>query len=126
MRKQTTSGTITDVSLKRSFEQFCGFASRVQGLQPDASVVDLYTPDLIRGFARYLRNERNCKRTTIVARIGGMVNAIRLNPCFHHLDFNWAYDVLRELRESRIRKNSVHVGAQRRSTTTCLHPCLNR
>jgi hypothetical protein len=97
MRKQTTSGTITDVSLKRSFEQFCGFASRVQGLQPDASVVDLFTPDLIRGFASCLRNERNCKRTTIVGRIGGMVNAIRLNPCFHHFDFNWVYDVLREL-----------------------------
>jgi hypothetical protein len=115
MPRQTSSGTSTDVSLRRNFEELCGFAFGVQGLQPVDSVVDLFTPQLIRKFASWLRTEHGCKRTSIVGRIGAMVNAIRLNPCFHHVDFSWVYDVLAEFtiedpEELRLRRRTKEVG----------------
>jgi hypothetical protein len=44
-----------------------------------------------------------------------MVNALRLNPRFHHVEFNWAYDVLREFRiedpeKLRSRRRTKEVG----------------
>jgi integrase len=115
MPRNKSPETRTDVSLERSFEQLFGFASTVQDLQPDDSVADLLTPDLIRGFARFLTTERGCKRTSIIGRIGGLVNALQLSPYFDHLDFNWVYEVLREFRiedpeELRSRRRTKEVG----------------
>jgi hypothetical protein len=115
MSKQSSSGTSTDVALRRNFEQLCGFAFGVHGLQPVDSIVDLFTPQVIRGFAELLKTEHDCKRTSIVGRIGRMVNAIRLHPSFHHFDLSWVYGVLRDFpiedpEKVRSRRRTKEVG----------------
>jgi hypothetical protein len=114
LARQTSSGASADVSLRQNFEELCGFAFGVQGLKPVDSLVDLFTPQLIRGFALWLTTEHGCKRTSIVGRIGAMVNAIRYNPCFHHVDFSWVYDVLADFtiedpEELRLRRRTKEV-----------------
>jgi hypothetical protein len=99
MRKQKASSkTRADVSLRRSFEEYYGIASRVKDFKPDDSVLDLFTPVLVREFARRLINDHHCKRTSVVARMGPMINALRRHRRFRDMDFSWVREVLSEFR----------------------------
>lgn len=98
MRNQTSSETSSDINLRMNFEQFCGIVSNAQELETVDSILDLFTPARIRDFATRLSAEHGCKRTTIVGRVGRMINALRLSPRFRDVNFDWVYEILREFR----------------------------
>jgi hypothetical protein len=114
MRIRTSSGTSTDVSLTRNFEEIYGHA-KARGLRRINSIVDLFAEEPIREFAWSLFVEHGCTRTSIVGRIGSMVNALQLSPRFRRFEFKQVYTVLREFKiedpeELRSRRRTKEVG----------------
>lgn len=79
------------------FEDFCGYADRICGLDVVA-LKPLLTEPLVKQFAFWLHKERKCKRTTIVGRLSRMFTALETCPDFADCDFIWIRGVYRKLR----------------------------
>ena len=102
-RNQATLGAIgmapaTETEIVEHFEDLCGYAARVCGMENLVSLRPLLTEAFIKQFAFWMRKERMCKRTTVVGRLSRMVSSLATSPDFADLDFGWIYNVYRKLR----------------------------
>jgi len=119
MRKQKSlSTTRAVVLLRRNFEEYYAIASQGKDFKPGDSVLDLFTPELVRKFIRRLIKDHHCKRTSVVARLGPMINALRRHRRYRDTDFSWVREVLSEFQiedpeelRRRRRKSEVDYGS---------------
>jgi hypothetical protein len=88
----------TECEIFEHFEDFCGYAVGVLGID----VVDLdplLNEPFVRKYAFWLHNERKCKRTTVTGKLSRMVSVLQSSPRFQGRDFRWMYSIYRKLRK---------------------------
>jgi hypothetical protein len=88
----------TEREIIEHFEDFCGYAVRVCGVENLVSLEPLLNEPFVTQHAFWLRKERKCKRTTIVGRLSRMFAALETSPDFEHRDLSWVRSVYRKLR----------------------------
>jgi hypothetical protein len=107
----------TERQIIHHFEDLCGYATWVLGMQNLTSFHPILHEAFFMGFAFWLRKERKCKRSTVVGRLSRMFSALETAPGFEGLDLSWIYNVYSKLRkeaesELKRRRRERHIEFQ--------------
>ena len=107
----------TERQVVHHFEDLCGYATRILGMENLIGLHPLLHEALFMEFAIWLRNVRKCKRSTVVGRLSRMIAALETAPGFESLDLSWIYRVYSKLRkeadsELKRRRRERHIEFQ--------------
>ena len=113
--------TATERQVVHHFEDVCGYATRILGMENLRSLHPLLHEAFFMEFATWRRKVRKCKRSTVVGRLSRMIAALETAPEFVGLDLSWIYRVYSKLRkdadsELKRRRRERHIEFQELAT----------
>jgi len=111
----------TERNLIHHFEDVCGYATWILGMENLQSLHSLLHEAFFWQFASWLRKERKCKRSSVVGRLSSMFSSLAAAPGFQGLDLTFIYRVFSKLRreapsELNRRRRERHIEFQELAT----------